>query len=127
MVEHESTINTKIKIELELRSDDSLYIDGQKVVTYLSEVCIEGHELRKELESGKRILLNDRVLYYLYHNPELVPRHWRKSEKGDIKEICLYGSILRRIADGKLFVSRLCWASLGFHWDVRWIGDDCNS
>jgi hypothetical protein len=26
-----------------------------------------------------------------------------------------------------LFVSRLCWASLGFHWDVRWIGDDCNS
>ena len=61
-------------VEIELRSDDNLYIDGKKVVLYLSEgqkgdKRIVGHELRQELESGEQVLLNSNVLDYLYHHP----------------------------------------------------------
>jgi hypothetical protein len=101
-------------VQIELRSGDNLYINGKKVVLYLSErqmgdKRIVGHELRKELESGEHVLLNSNVLDYLYDHPELFPEHWKKDENGEVRYIFFWGSIFRDLSGSHLFVRCLCW------------------
>jgi hypothetical protein len=114
VVKHESEINGKKIVEIELRSDDDLYIDGKKVVLHLSErqkgdKKIVGNELRQELESGEQVLLNSNVLDYIFDHPELSPEHWKKDENGNIRFIYFWGSIFRNPSSGSLCVRCLYW------------------
>jgi hypothetical protein len=114
-------------VEIELRSDDNLYIDGKKVVLHLSErqqggVTIRGYELRKELESGKQVLLNSNVLDYLYEHPQLFPEHWKKDEDGKTRYIYFWGSIFRGPSDGRLSVRCLYWDGGSLDRRYRWLG-----
>lgn len=124
VVKHEG----KGVVEIELRSDDNLYIDGKKVVLHLSErqvgdKQIFGHELRKELEDGEQVRLNSNVLDYLYDHPELFPEHWKKDEKGEIRYIFFWGSIFRDPSDGSLFVRYLYWRGGGLFRRCYWLDD----
>lgn len=123
VVKHEG----KGTVEIELRSDDNLYIDGKKVVLHLSERQMDdkrivGHELRKELENGKQVLLNSNVLDYLYDHPELFPEHWKQNEKGETLYIFFWGSIFRRPSDGGLYVRYLSWRGGGLDRRYDWLG-----
>ena len=114
-------------VEIELRSDDNLYINGKKVVLHLSErqkddKRIVGHELLQELESGEQVLLNSNVLDYLYDHSELFPKHWKKDENGDTRNIFFWGSIFRNPADGSLYAHYLFWDSGYLFRRYRWLG-----
>jgi hypothetical protein len=116
-------------VEIELCSNDNLYIDGKKVVLHLSErqmgdKRIIGHELRKELENGTQVLLNSNVLDYLYDHPELFPEHWKKDESGEIRYIFFWGSIFRGPSDGDLCVRFLYLSGSELLRDSRWLGYD---
>lgn len=123
VVKHEGTG----VVEIELRSDDNLYIDGKKVILHLSErqtsdKVVKGHELRKELEDGELVLLNSNVLDYLYDHPELFPEHWKKDENGETRYVFFWGSIFRYPSGGHLFVRCLSWRDGGLSRACRWLG-----
>jgi len=129
VVKHDSEINGKKVVEIELRSDDNLYIDGKKVSLHLSErqmgdKRIVGHELRKELEGGDQVLLNSNVLDYLYDHPELFPEHWKKDDTGETRYIFFWGSIFRLPSRGSLCVRCLCWDGGGLFRFDRWLDYD---
>lgn len=116
-------------VEIELRSDNNLYVDGKKVVLCLSErqggdKRIVGHELRQELESGEQVLLNSNVLDYLYDHPELFPEHWKKDENGEIRYIFFWGSIFRGPARGGLSAHCLYWFGGGLSQSYDWLDHD---
>jgi len=116
-------------VEIELRSDDNLYIDSKKIVLHLSERQkgdgrIQGHELRKELEDGSLVILNSNVLDYLYDHPELFPEHWKKDENGETRSIYFWGSIFRDPSDGNLCVRCLYWDDSGPYRDHGWLDVD---
>jgi hypothetical protein len=122
----------KGRVIIELRSDDNLYIDGKKVVLYLSEHqkgknTISGHRLRKELEKQGQILLNSNVLDYLFDHPELFPEHWKEDEKGEIRCIFFWGSILRHPSDGSLYVRYFYWEAGNLYQNEKFLGNgwDC--
>lgn len=111
-------------VEIELRSDDNLYIDGKKVVLHLSErqkgdKGIVGYELRQEIESGERVLLNSNVKDYLYGHPELFPKHWKKNQNS---YIFFWGSIFRDPADGRLYTCCLCLSDDCLDRFCHWLG-----
>jgi hypothetical protein len=114
-------------VEIELRSDDNLYIDGKKIVLHLSEKQvgdrIVGNELRVELENGKLVLLNSNVLDYLYNHPELFPEHWKKDIDGDTLYIYFWGSIFRDPSGGCLFVRCLFWSDGEPYRGYSWLDD----
>ncbi len=114
-------------VEIELRSDDHLYIDGKKVVLHLSErqmgdKRIVGHELRQELEDGEQVLLNSNVLDYLYDH-ELFPEHCKKNEPCETLFIFFWGSIFRNPSHGYLYVRCLYWRDGELHRDCLWLGN----
>ncbi|OHA59581.1 MAG: hypothetical protein A2589_01835 [Candidatus Vogelbacteria bacterium RIFOXYD1_FULL_46_19] len=116
-------------VEIELRSDDNLYIDGKKVILHLSERQmgdnrVIGHELRQELEGGDQVLLNSNVLDYLYDHPELSPEHWKQNEQGETHYIFFWGSIFRDPSNGLLCVRFLFWDDGGLDRDYRWLDYD---
>ena len=126
VVKHDSTINGKNVVEIELRSDDNLYIDGKKVVLHLSErqignKTVVGHELRKELESGERVLLNSNVLDYLYDHPELFPEHWKKDGSRETRYIHFWGSVFRDPSGVSLCVRYLYWGVGGLYRYYGWL------
>jgi hypothetical protein len=128
VVKHVDTINGKTEVELEKRSDDNLYVDGCKIVLVQSErqlggEVIEGHELRKELESGEQVLLNSNVLDYLYDHPELFPEHWKKDENGNIRFVFFWGTIFRNPSLGFLCVRYLYWRDVGLSRNCSWLGN----
>ncbi len=113
-------------VEIELRSDDNLYIDGKKVVLHLSkrqmgDKRVQGHELRKELEDGTQVLLNSNVLDYLFDHPELFPEHWKKNEQGETLYIFFWGNIFRSPSHGNLYVRCLCWRGGGLRRGCGWL------
>ncbi len=106
---------------------DGLYVNGRKVVLYLSRrqqngKSLEGHELRDEL-TGKPVL-NANLLDALCDNPHLIPEDWKKDEQGNTRYIFFWATIFRR-SGGSLYVrclyfhggawSRSCYR-LGFGW-----------
>lgn len=129
VVKHDSEINGKKVVEIELRLDDNLYIDGKKVVLHLSErqmgdKVVEGHELREELESGEQVFLNSNVLDYIYKHPALFPRHWKKNEQGESIVIYFWGSIFRNTSDVYLYVPYLYWDGDLLIRQYHWLGSD---
>ena len=126
VVKHIGEINGKNVVEIELRSDDNLYIDGKKVVLHLSErqignKTVVGHELRKELESGERVLLNSNVLDYLYDHPELFPEHWKKDGSRETRYIHFWGSVFRDPSGVSLCVRYLYWGVGGLYRYYGWL------
>ncbi len=106
------------KAKIEKRQDGKLYIDGQKVVLYLSEKqkldeYIVGHKLREEL-TGKPVL-TAAILDALVEHPELFPESWKKDEEGNTRYVFFWGTIFRH-SDGFLYV-RCCFFGDG-QWDV---------
>ena len=115
-------------VEIELRSDDNLYVDGKLVSLFLSEKqkgksTIVGNELRQELENGRQALLNSNVLDYIFDHPELFPEHWKKDENGDIRYIYFWGSVFRDPSDGRLCVCCLCWLVGELRRYCNWLDD----
>lgn len=116
------TIERHIKggqVRLERRGD-TLYVDGKKVILQLVKRqtrngVIQGHELRRELDNGKLVLLNANLLDYLLEHPELIPDAW----KG--KVVFFWGTIYRR-SGGGLYVRCLGWGGGGWDWDSGWLG-----
>ena len=109
-------------VTLEKRADGQLYIDGKKVILYLSKKQINGNvipgdNLREEL-SGKKIL-NANILDYLLAHPELIPEDW----KGRI--IFFWGTIYRQ-PHGSLYVRFLCLGQTEWYWGIYWLGIYCD-
>ena len=105
-------------VTLEKRADGQLYIDGKKVILYLSKKqmngkVIVGNDLREEL-SGKKIL-NANILDYLLAHPELIPEEWK------VKPIFFWGTIYRLLI-GDLSVRYLCWRGAEWGWGNYWLG-----
>ena len=110
-------------VRLEKRADGQLYINGKKVILYLSKKqlngeSIVGNELREEI-SGKEIL-NAIVLDYLLAHPGLIPDDWKKDEKGNIRYIFFWGTIYR-ISDGYLYVRCLRFDGGEWDWYYYWL------
>lgn len=117
-------------VEIELRPDDNLYIDGKKVVLNLSERQMNNnrvvaHELRMELAGGKQGLLNCNVMDCLLRYPELFPKHWKKDENGENRHIFFWGSIFQA-ARNTLFVRYLYWSAAGLVGRYLWLDIECN-
>lgn len=109
------------KVRLERRGD-TLYVDGKKVILHLVKQqtrngVIQGHELRKELDNGKLVLLNANLLDYLLEHPELIPDAW----KG--KAVFFWGTVYRD-SDGHLNVRYLSWNDGRWNWDYNWLDFD---
>ncbi len=110
---------------------DGLYVNGRKVVLYLSErqkggKTLKGYELREEL-TGKPVL-NANLLDALYENLHLIPEDWKKDAAGNTLLIYFWDSGFRNPDTVSLYVrylffhdgswNRLCdW--LGHGWHVR--------
>lgn len=129
VVKHEKTFNGKSEVEIELRKDDNLYIDGKKVVLHLSERQMDGkrvvgHELRVELEDGTQILLNSNVLDYIFDHPELFPEHWKKNDQGETLRVFFWGSIFLVPSNGGLYVRCLYWGDGGLSRRYDWLAFD---
>lgn len=125
VVKHESTINGKSVVEIELR-DDNLYIDGCKVDLFLSnkqegDGRVRGYGLRKELENGKWVLLNSNVLDYLLDHPKLYPEHFKKDENGETRYIFFWGSISRDPLHDYLYVRYMYWNAGELHKRSYWL------
>ncbi|MFA4880136.1 MAG: hypothetical protein WC650_00730 [Candidatus Doudnabacteria bacterium] len=112
-----------VKVE---KRENKLYVDGRKVILYLSEQQkhgrMSGHELRKEL-SGKPVL-HPNILDALLEHPDLIPEDW-KNNNG---YIFFWGTIIRSSRDN-LCIRYLCFSddkwSWGYFWlDVDWSASD---
>lgn len=84
-------------VEIELRSDDNLYINGKKVILHLSERQmsdnhVSGHELLEEFENSTLVPLNSNVLYSLCEHPELLPRCWERDTNQEPLSINFFGT-----------------------------------
>jgi len=116
-------------VEIELRSDDNLYINGKKIELFLSErqkgaKRIIGNELRQEIEDGKWILLNSNILDYIFDHSELFPEHWKKDEAGETRYIFFQGSVFRCPPNGNLFVRYFYWGVGSLDRDYGWLDGD---
>ena len=95
VVKHDSTINGKNVVEIELRSDDNLYVDRMKIILHLSEGLMSCdryrgcYELRQELKNGELVLLNNNILDKISDHPEMFPEHWKRDEYGNIRTIII--------------------------------------
>lgn len=74
---------------------DGLYVNGHKVVLYLSKrqqngKTIQGYDLRKEL-TGKPVL-NVNLLDALYDNVHMIPEDWKKDEQGNTRHIFFWAT-----------------------------------
>ncbi len=108
--------STKV-VFLEKRADGELYINGKKVLRYLSKKQINGKslvgtELREEL-SGKKVL-NAIILDYLLAHPELIPEEWKKGGT------FFWGTIYRNLSDN-LCVRYLDWDGTEWDWNDYWL------
>lgn len=115
-------------MKIERRGDD-LYINDKKIELYLSKrqvgnKTIVGHKLREEV--SKKEILNANVLDYLLAHLELIPKHWKKDENGNIRYIFFWGTIYRH-SDGSLYVRFLYWFGVRWRWDCRWLDRDWRS
>lgn len=99
---------------------NGLYVNGRKVVLYLSRRqqngrLLKGYDLREELTD--KPVLNANLLDALYDNPRLIPEEW----KG--KAIFFWGTIYRN-SHGDLYVRCLCWDDGSWPWYYYWLGHD---
>lgn len=102
------------KVKLENRDGD-LYVNGQKVVRYLSREqnageFISSKNIRKKL--SKKLILNACILEHLIDNPELIPEEWKNGMT------FFWGTILRRLSDGSLFAAGIGFNGTSYGYDL---------
>src|SRR3989344_7091970 len=105
---------------------DGLYVNGRKVVLYLSNRqmdgrIIQGCKLREEL-TGK-FVLNANILDALYDNQYLIPKDWKKDKDGDTRYIFFWATIYRH-AYSRPCVRYLYFASGAWSRLYDWLDDD---
>ena len=105
--------------------DGTLELDPSRLQLHFSPnqidgKCIEGNELREELEKNKVPVLNACVLDYLLLHPELIPEDWKKDENGNTRYIYFWGTVYR-YASGYLYVRYLCWDDGVWDWDCNFL------
>lgn len=108
------------RVRIELR-DGELYLDGKKVVLYLSEhqqngQAIKGYELREEL-SGK-LVINACLLDFLLKHPKFIPESWGKVV------VFFWGTEYEDVA-GLPHARYLYRGGVAWRWGGRWRGDFC--
>lgn len=106
----------------EHRKGGQIEFDPAKIVLCLSnqqkgDGRIEGHKLRKELETQPVYNANLLDWLLLPENQHLIPKEW----KG--KVTFFWGTIYRR-PDGDLCVRFLYWNGGGWDWGYSWLGGD---
>lgn len=111
-------------VHLEKKSDGQLYVNGKKVILFLSKKqtkgrTVIGNELREEV--SKKEILNANILDYLLAHPELIPEDWKKDEKGNTRYIFFWGTIYR-YSGGDLCVRCLYWGDGAWNWGHGWLG-----
>jgi hypothetical protein len=113
-------------VKVQLRKD-GLYVDGRKVILYLSERqksggSLKGYELRDEL-TGKPVL-NANLLDALYENTHLVPEDWkRRDEAGNIRFICFLATTYRNPGVVGLCVRYLYFFDGAWSRGCSWLGN----
>jgi len=115
-----------VKVE---KRKDGLYIDGRKVVLYLSErqkngQTIKGYELREEV-SGK-LVLHPNILDALLEHSHLIPEDWKKDENGNTRYI-LFWAVIFRDSGGRLCVRSLHWDGGKWDWICGWLSHGFSS
>ena len=104
--EHGRIIGT---LALEKSEDDKLYVNGLRVIRYVSPsqkiVTIDGYNLREELK-GVRVL-NACFIEVLLATPEIIPYEWRAGYTH------FWGTVFRH-TDGK-YVGYLYWIDDKWH------------
>ncbi|PIR91964.1 hypothetical protein COU01_04345 [Candidatus Falkowbacteria bacterium CG10_big_fil_rev_8_21_14_0_10_44_15] len=114
-----------VKVE---KREDELYVNGRKIIFYLSERqqgnnMVRGHELREEL-SGKPVL-HPNIMDALIEYPNFIPEGWKVDESGNIRFI-FFWAVIFRDAGGRLYVRYFCfhvgqWRRRSCHWlDDNW-------
>lgn len=84
-------------------------------IKFLSEELIANHRHGVDIQNViealvDRVALNANVLDYLLAHPELIPEDWNG------KSVFFWGTIYRRLYDGRLFVRYLCSGNTGIFW-----------
>lgn len=109
-------------VKLEKR-EDGLYVDGRKVILYLSKQQengrMRGHKLREEL-SGKPVL-HPNVMDALIEYPDLIPEDWKKDESKKTRYIFFWAVIFRH-SNGDFYVRCLCFSGGEWSCFYRWLG-----
>ncbi|MFA6324741.1 MAG: hypothetical protein WCX46_00730 [Candidatus Paceibacterota bacterium] len=80
-----------------------------------------GNKLNLELKDKK--VLNVNVLDYLLAHPDIIPKEWKKDEKGNTRFIFFWGTIYLIVNTG-FYVRYLCWEFGEWRCGVRWLDDD---
>ncbi|MBI2023291.1 hypothetical protein HYT01_01860 [Candidatus Giovannonibacteria bacterium] len=107
---------------LEKRTE-GLYVNGEKMVLYLSKrqkngKQLKGFELREEL-TGKPVL-NASVLDALLANTHLIPEDWKRDENGNAIYIFFWASIFRGLG-GCFCVRCLCFCGVRWYSHYDWL------
>lgn len=115
-----------VKIE---KRKDGLYVDGRKIILYLSErqkdgKVIRGHKLREEV-SGKPVL-HPNILDALLEHTHLIPEEWKKNADGKIIFIFFWAVIFRDPSDGNLYVRSLYFRGGQWYSNYFWLDNDWN-
>ena len=105
---------------------EGLYVNGRKVVLYLSRrqqngKSLKGYDLREEL-TGKPVL-NANLLDALAGNPHLIPEDWKKDENGNTRYVFFWATIYRD-AHGCRYVRYLSFHDGSWHRDCNWLAHD---
>ena len=107
------------------KREDGLYVDGRKVILYLSEQQkngrMSGHELREELTGKPVLLLHPNILDALLEHPDFIPEDWKNDESENSRCIFFWAVIFRG-SDGALCVRCIFFYSRRWHWNYRWLG-----
>ena len=108
------------------KRSDGLYLNGRKVVLYLSRrqqngKLLKGYDLREEL-TGKPVLFAN-LLDALYDNPHLIPEDWKKDDRGNTRYIFFWATIFRGSV-GYPYVRCLFFADGAWNRHYSWLGID---
>jgi hypothetical protein len=100
-------------VKVEKRADGQLYVNGVRVVRYLSSnqqngKVIRGHKLRLEIEDDGKQYLNATLRNFLLANPKFIPDDWEGAT--------YFWDTISANADGSLCVACL------YRGEGRWLG-----
>jgi hypothetical protein len=108
------------------RREEDLYVDGKKILFFLSGrqlngKTVKGLELREEVTSQP--VFNANLLDALADNPQFIPEGWKKDADGKPRYIFFWGTIYRH-AYARLCVRYLYWRGGRWNRSYDWLGSD---